>query len=165
MSKAFSIIELIIVISIIVLLSVMAVPAFTVFGARADLDSKAEEIKIAVEKAAMAAKNPEQGKTGAKFLFDNTVTPPRIKSTYCKLKDTTRPQDGCLANFKDEFVTIPSNTTLDSFNTIYFSITGKTFPSTDVSITLSRTAGWPLTKLISRTITITPNPLKVTITE
>ena len=61
--KAFTLIELLITMTIIVLMAVVAIPNFSKYQARIDLQNKSDEIKAGIDGMQMKALNAEQGKT------------------------------------------------------------------------------------------------------
>ena len=65
MKKSFTLIELIITVSLIAVMAVIAVPAFNNYSVRADTQAKAEEIKYLIEKAYISAQNPVNGNNAA----------------------------------------------------------------------------------------------------
>lgn len=69
MKKAYTFIELLIVISIIALMAVVAIPSFSNYGKKAELDNKAEEIKYLIEKAYADAVSPAIGLNGSMVEF------------------------------------------------------------------------------------------------
>lgn len=68
-NKAFTLIEIVIVISIIIIMAVLAVPAFDRYGARNELDGKAEEIKTFIETAYKQAQSPQKGVNGSSIMI------------------------------------------------------------------------------------------------
>lgn len=71
--KGLSLIELIIVIAIILIMTVLAVPAFDKYGNKVALEGKAEEIKAAIEKAYQEAKTPAYGKNGSRVILNTSL--------------------------------------------------------------------------------------------
>ena len=65
MKKAFTLIELLISISIILLMAVVAIPAFDSYSNRLDTAAKAEEIKYIIEKAYSITASPENNLDGS----------------------------------------------------------------------------------------------------
>lgn len=65
MKTAYTLIELLIVISLIALMAVTAIPAFSDYGKKVELDNKAEEIKYLIEKAYADAVSPAIGTNGS----------------------------------------------------------------------------------------------------
>lgn len=61
MKKAFTLIEIVIVIAIVALMAVAAIPSFNNFGARQELNNKADEIRMIFEKAYARSVSPEVG--------------------------------------------------------------------------------------------------------
>ena len=61
-SSGFTLIELIIVISIILLMAVVSIPAYQNYGAKSELSLKADEIKSLIDRAEAYSRNPQQGK-------------------------------------------------------------------------------------------------------
>lgn len=59
-SKAFTLIELLIVIAIILLMATAAIPAYQNYGAKQEVTMKAEEIKALIDRAEAYSKNPAQ---------------------------------------------------------------------------------------------------------
>lgn len=72
MKKAFTLIELLIVVVIIVLFAVVSIPFFDRYGSRAELDAKAEEVRMTIEKAHTFSQSPEQGRNGAVVSFESS---------------------------------------------------------------------------------------------
>ncbi len=64
MKKAYSFTELLIVISLIAIMAVTAIPSFSNYGKKAELDNKAEEIKYLIERAYANAVSPAIGLNG-----------------------------------------------------------------------------------------------------
>lgn len=67
--KGFTLIELIIVISIIILMAAAAVPAYQNYGAKSELSLKADEIKALIDRGYAYSNNPSQGKDCAQVAF------------------------------------------------------------------------------------------------
>lgn len=90
MRKAFTLIELIIVIAIITLMAVLAVPAFDNYGARNDLDMKAEEIKLYIETAYKQAQSPIKDTNGTAIIITQS-SPPSIDVVSAKFSGSAVP--------------------------------------------------------------------------
>ena len=61
--KAFTLIELMVTAAIIVVMAVVAIPAFSSYGAKNAFKLQATEIQSLMNQASIMAKNPEQGVT------------------------------------------------------------------------------------------------------
>ena len=70
--NGFTLIELIIVISIVALMAVVAIPAFNTFGANADLDAKADEIKSFIERSYQEGVAPQNQHNGVSIQLDGS---------------------------------------------------------------------------------------------
>ncbi len=76
MKQGFTLIELIVTMSIIVLMALIAVPAFTKYEENASFNAKVAEIESAINQVAIQAQNPEQE---IKQYIINTADPKKIK--------------------------------------------------------------------------------------
>lgn len=97
MKRSFTIIELLITISIIVLMAVVAVPYFNTYSAKTELNAKAEEIKYFIETAYAEAQSPQRGSNGV-VLDINLNSTDNITKTNIKFSDicyTSLIDSGC----------------------------------------------------------------------
>ena len=70
-NKAFTLIELLITVSIILLLAVLSIPAFNQFAANNELATKAEEIQSLIEKTYYSGMSPPPGANCAHLWINN----------------------------------------------------------------------------------------------
>lgn len=59
--KGFTLIELLITVAIVLIMAVVAVPAFNRYQSKAEFDNKVDETKALINEAHVLAQNPEQG--------------------------------------------------------------------------------------------------------
>lgn len=71
--KAFTLIELLIVIGIIGVMAVLAVPTFNDYGAKAELDNKTDQIKLILDTFYQKSVSPDGGSNGS-FVAIGTDT-------------------------------------------------------------------------------------------
>lgn len=76
MKKAFTLIELVIVIAIIGIMAVLAMPLFDKFSAQAELNDKSEEMKLIIEQAYLQTISPVQGDNAARIVLSSGVSGP-----------------------------------------------------------------------------------------
>lgn len=112
--RAFTLIELLIVISIIFLMAVVAIPAYQNYGARSEVSLKADEIKALIDRAKAYSENPSQGKDCAQVIF----TPNKISILFGQY-DRGNISSGCIiigsANTtfsSKDYVDVPSYMTI-----------------------------------------------------
>lgn len=83
--KAFTLIELLVTIALMLLIMVVAIPAFNRYGDRAELNSKVEEMQSILEKGNSLATAPAKGSNGAVVTIDttnNTTTAMTLESVW-----------------------------------------------------------------------------------
>lgn len=135
MSKAFTLIELLIVIAIITVMAVIAVPAFNTYGARAEIEAKAEEIKVAIDKAYAFSQAPEQGTDGVNVTIGGSDF--LIKSEFCKMKANKSDCSGSpirseiVSNKTDFRLQNTASNNAYASNSIYFVSPGTYIPTSD----------------------------------
>jgi prepilin-type N-terminal cleavage/methylation domain-containing protein len=115
--KAFTLIELLIVIALILMTVVFGVPAFNKYGNNAEVSSTAEQIQATIEKAYSSSTTPPKGATEIHlwFMKDGTSGQVVFVRPYYKVK--VAPGDASLQiadepensnpSFAAEIVTIP----------------------------------------------------------
>jgi len=82
--KAYTLIELAVIIVIIAVLATMAIPAFSNFGKKQDFNQKAEEIKQLMDQTYLLSRNPEKGALSYELVSDNTGTLSKFVLKKCK---------------------------------------------------------------------------------
>lgn len=81
--KAYTLIELAVIIVIIAILATMAIPAFSNFGKKQDFNQKAEEIKQLMDQTYLLSRNPEKDALSYELVGDNTSTPNKFVLKKC----------------------------------------------------------------------------------
>lgn len=84
--RGFTLIELMITMSIIAMMALIAVPAFTKYEEAATFNAKVAEIESAINQVAVQAQNPEQG---IKQYIVDTSDPTKIK--FVKIDSDSNP--------------------------------------------------------------------------
>lgn len=112
--KAFTLIELLIVIAIILVMAVTAIPLYQNYGANQSVVLKAEEIQAMLDRAYAYSQNPAQGKNCAHVFKNENIIKIQFGSIdQNKFSDT----DGCVvANEEDQIVSSKDEIQTDGFN-------------------------------------------------
>lgn len=87
-NKAYTLIELIIVVAIIGIMAVFAIPAYMEYGKQSALSQKAEEMKQLVDLTYHLSQNPENGQVESyklSIFFDNSSHPNDPQHNYILL--------------------------------------------------------------------------------
>lgn len=111
--KAFTLIELLIVIAIMVLMVAFAVPQFQKYGKRSALSSKAEEFKLLIENAYQYSKNPELGYKGMVITL-NFINGTNTTSHYADFMNLSAPWTGANKVKSWQEVAVPSDMVLEN---------------------------------------------------
>jgi len=82
--SAFTLIELLVVIAIVLVLLVVAIPAFNNYGAKTELLSKADEMRSMIEKAYSYSISPPPGCNGAMIQIQTNTSPATFTMTPVK---------------------------------------------------------------------------------
>lgn len=144
MKNAFTLIELLISISIILLMAVVAIPAFDSYSDRSDTAAKAEEIKYIIEKAYSATVSPENNLDGSMIglrypesdqisLFKGLYAPDcygDINGANCRGWNATNPSN----IFTHSESVIYAGYSIN--NSLYTNSPGSGFPFSDMQIKL-----------------------------
>jgi len=109
MKKAFTLIELLIVIAIIGIMAVLAMPLFDKFSAQAELNDKSEEMKLIIEQAYLQTISPVQGDNAARIILSSGVSGPVmvLERGSCNRSATSV----CVNFIQNSSENIPFNTT------------------------------------------------------
>jgi len=173
---AFTLIELLITVAIILLMAVLSVPAFNQYAANNEVSSKAEEIKSLLEKAFSSGMTPPQGANKIRIW----VNPDNPSGTNRKVVIQAANSsvfayvayDPSIFSFPEEYVILPDYLFLTSPDKIYCevespdkftckNITRDTLPSDTLDLlTLSSNKS-----LFVYTITVLKSPLRVQMTK
>lgn len=89
---AFTLIELLIVVAIILLMAAAAIPAYQSYGAKSELSLKADEIKALIDRAEAYSQNPAQGQNCAQVFL---VAPDNIKIQFGSFTASNPGANGC----------------------------------------------------------------------
>lgn len=109
---AFTLIELLVTIAIIILLAVLAIPAFNQYAANSEVSSKAEEIKALLERAYSSGMSPPQGANTVHVWINSDGANGKIVITKADNSSEwipgTSPNDNPTStDFSSENVTLP----------------------------------------------------------
>ncbi|MFA7244433.1 MAG: prepilin-type N-terminal cleavage/methylation domain-containing protein [Patescibacteria group bacterium] len=86
--RAFTLIEILIVIAIILLMAAAAIPAYQNFGARQEVVLKADEVKALLDRAYAYSQNPQQNQNCARIIFTQNPDGTSMNIQYGQINST-----------------------------------------------------------------------------
>jgi prepilin-type N-terminal cleavage/methylation domain-containing protein len=103
MKKGYTLMELLVVISIIAFMAVVSVPAFAQYGRSSDFKQKSDEVKMLMERTYLLSRSPENTSVqayrlsviGQVFKLQRTITPaPYTSATWVDVDQIKKLDDG-----------------------------------------------------------------------
>jgi type II secretory pathway pseudopilin PulG len=82
--KAYTLLELIVILIIIGILSVLAIPSFMNYGKKQALSQKADEVKQLIDQAHILSQNPEKDALSYEVFADKGSSPNKFVLKKCK---------------------------------------------------------------------------------
>ena len=87
--KAYTLLELIVILIIIGILSVLAIPSFMNYGKKQALSQKADEVKQLIDQAYILSQNPEKDALSYEVFADKGSSPNKFILRKCKTSTQT----------------------------------------------------------------------------
>lgn len=144
-NRGFTLIELVVTVTIILVMTLLAIPAFNTYSANSEISAKAEEIQALLEKAYALSQSPPSGKS---IIYFNI---------FGSQKKVVLSTDQLGANEVIDSITLPSN--------MFFDNPGKNyrcnFQSTEDASVCTITTDNPETTITTLTKKISSNDTSV----